>query len=152
MDLVKCNNKNISNNNIINVLLIEDLNGDAKAITRALNHNIEQDGLNILRAARLQEGIKILGESPVDVILLDLSLPDAKDVKAVVELNFLYPNIPIIVISDQSDERMIQRVLANGAKSFLPKSESSGMLIKKSIDQVIDEKHHHTNKPVLANA
>jgi DNA-binding NarL/FixJ family response regulator len=128
-----------NNNKQISVLLIEDLVGDAKAITRALSYgDIEQD-YNILRAVRLQEGIKLLNDNKIDVILLDLSLPDAKDIKAVVELNNLFPNIPIIVLSDQSDDRVITRAINNGASKYLPKSEASGILIRKIIDQVILE-------------
>jgi DNA-binding NarL/FixJ family response regulator len=119
------------------VLLVEDLVGDATAITRALSYSEASAGLEIKRATRLQESINAIQQNKIDVVLLDLSLPDAKDIKAVVELNRLFPTLPIIVISDQSDERIIKRALDNGACKFLSKSESSGILIRKTINDVL---------------
>lgn len=126
---------------IISILLIEDLVGDAKAITRAISNNEFDHDFQITTASRLKHGIEILKKSKINVILLDLSLPDAKDIKAVTELNNLFPQIPIIVLSDQSDENLISRALSNGATKFLTKNEATGILIRKVIDQVIIEQN-----------
>jgi DNA-binding NarL/FixJ family response regulator len=91
----------------------------------------------ISRTAKLQETIELLHKNKFDVILLDLSLPDAKDIKALVAIRELFPDIPIIILSDQSDELTIQRTMIKGASSFLTKSEASGVLIRKKIDDVI---------------
>lgn len=132
------NETNVSERQIA-VLLIEDLNGDAKAITQALAYSKITQGLDLVRVVRLQDGIATLNERNFDIILLDLSLPDAKGIKAVVELHRSFPNIPIIVLSDLSDERVIQRALENGAKKFLVKGECSGIVIKQAIYQVMNQ-------------
>lgn len=119
-------------------LLIEDLNGDAKAITQALSYSKVSENMEIIRAVRLKEGIKILNESKVDIVLLDLSLPDSRDIKGVVEINKNFPNIPIIVLSDQSDEKTIQRAISNGAHKFLVKGECNGTVMKNAICEVLD--------------
>ncbi|AIL65380.1 Swarming motility regulation protein rssB [Rickettsiales bacterium Ac37b] len=127
----------------ISLLLIEDLIGDAKAITKALAYQESRNYFNIVTAHRLKDSINILNSEKIDIILLDLSLPDAKDIKALVELKALFPSMPIIVISDHSDERMINRVMENGADYFLSKSESSGIIIKKAINEVLSCKFHN---------
>ncbi|MFN7039231.1 MAG: response regulator [Alphaproteobacteria bacterium] len=124
----------------ISALLIEDLNGDAKAITQALNYSKISKTMDMTRASRLKEGLKILAENKIDVVLLDLSLPDAKGIKGVVELNNTYPMIPIIVLSDQSDEKIIVRALENGARKFLVKGECNGKVIKNAIYEVLSIK------------
>ena len=129
-------------NDNVCALLIEDLNGDAKAITQALTYSKIAHGIHMLRATRLMEGIEILRDNAhsVDIVLLDLSLPDAKGVKAVVELRRLFPKTPVIVLSDQSDERVIQSALEHGADKFLVKGECSGIVIKQHIFQAIAER------------
>jgi DNA-binding NarL/FixJ family response regulator len=131
---------NTENQSKIRVLLIEDITGDAHAITRAISYGDIDQFYNFTRATRLNEGIDLLKQNNFDVILLDLSLPDAKDIKSVVEIKVLFPDVPIIVLSDQSDERVIQRALLNGASKFLPKSEASGVLIRKIIEKAIADK------------
>jgi DNA-binding NarL/FixJ family response regulator len=124
----------------ITILLIEDITGDAKAITRAIAYGDIEQYYEVMRVARLKEGMEVLKNANIDAVLLDLSLPDARDIKAVVEINTLHPEIPIIVLSDQADSRVIQRALLNGAYKFLPKSEASGVLIRKAIEDAIKSK------------
>jgi DNA-binding NarL/FixJ family response regulator len=124
----------------ITILLIEDMTGDAQAITRAISYGDIEKYYLIIRVTRLKEGMEALKNNNIDAVLLDLSLPDARDIKAVVEINTLYPNTPIVVLSDQSDSRIIQRALLNGASKFLPKSETSGVLIRKAIEDAIKSK------------
>lgn len=123
----------------IGVLLVEDVNGDAQAITRAICYGDDDAIYSVTLVQRLKEGLRILSnsENKIDIILLDLSLPDAKDIKGLVEINVLYPEVPIIIISDQTDERVIRRAMLNGANRFLSKNEASGMLIKKIIADTI---------------
>ncbi|MFV9875084.1 MAG: response regulator [Rickettsiales endosymbiont of Dermacentor nuttalli] len=128
----------------ISLLLIEDLVGDAKAITKALTYQGENNNFNIMTANRLKDGITLLNTNNIDIILLDLSLPDAKDIRALVELKSLFPSIPVIVISDHSDERTINRAMDSGADYFLSKSESSGLVIKKAIEEVLNYRYHNT--------
>jgi DNA-binding NarL/FixJ family response regulator len=124
-------------NSSVSVLLVEDITGDAQAITRAILYGDIEQYYQVKRAARLTECLEVLSANQIDIILLDLSLPDAKDIKAVVEIRVLFPQTPIIVLSDQSDERIIKRALLNGANSFLPKSQASGVLIRKIIDDTL---------------
>ncbi len=124
-------------NTSISVLLVEDITGDAQAITRAILYGDIEQYYQVMRAARLTECLEILSSHKVDIVLLDLSLPDAKDIKALVEIRVLFPATPVIVLSDQSDDRVIKRALLNGANSFLPKSQASGVLIRKIIDETL---------------
>jgi len=122
------------------ILLIEDITGDAQAIIRSISYGDINQHYEIIRVSRLREAMGVLEEEQIQVVLLDLSLPDAKDIKALVEIKVLFPMVPVIVISDQSDDRVIQRAKLNGASEFLSKSETSGVLIRKTIDRVISEK------------
>jgi DNA-binding NarL/FixJ family response regulator len=122
----------------IAVLLIEDMNSDADAIHYAVS-KMKIKNVYFKRVSRLQEGLSALAESKYDIVLLDLSLPDARGINAVIELNNKFPQVPIIIVSDQSDENIIKRALSSGAKKFLIKSECSGLIIEHNIRELTKE-------------
>jgi len=60
------------------------------------------------------------GAAP-DVILLDLNLPDVNGLDGLMRLRDRAPDLPIIVVSSMSDNRMIRATLQAGANGFVPK-------------------------------
>ncbi len=59
-----------------------------------------------------------------DVVLLDLSLPDARGFDGLLELRGLFPKIPIVVVSALEDPRIVREVMSYGASGFIPKAAS----------------------------
>jgi len=124
----------------ISVLLIEDSKTDAAAITKAVLHGESFYNFRISRKDSLEEGLGLLKNSPVDAVLLDLNLPDAKGLKAVNEVHQAFPDLPIVVLSGYSDMDLIHQALRSGVQEFLIKGECSGMNIRQSIYQAIVRK------------
>lgn len=72
----------------------------------------------------------------VDLLLLDLQMPDTFGFGALVYVRGRYPDIPVLVISANDKPDIIQRALTYGARGFLPKS--SGIdTIADAINQVL---------------
>jgi len=124
----------------ISVLLIEDSQPDATAITKAMIYGESLYNFKITHKNSLSEGLSFLDSSPVDVMLLDLNLPDAKNLKAIDEVHRLFPDLPIVVISGYSDMDIVHQALHKGAQEFLIKGECSGAVIRQSIYQAIVRK------------
>lgn len=124
----------------IAVLLVEDSAGDAAAITKAMVYGESLYNFNITRKDSLAAGLGYLDAQQVDVLLLDLNLPDAKEMKAIDEVHGLFPEIPIVVISGYSDIDIVHQALHSGAQEFLVKGECSGIAIRQSIYQAIARK------------
>jgi DNA-binding NarL/FixJ family response regulator len=122
------------------VLLIEDSMEDGAAITKACVEGEMCYDFKIVRRYSLEGGMDYLKASHVDVVLLDLGLPDARDLKAVERIHTLLPGLPIVVISGYSSVEMIQRALKSGAQEFLVKGESSAATIRQSMYQAIARK------------
>ena len=125
----------------IRVLMVEDSSGDAAAMTKAL---VVHDDLHynfcVTRAKTLAKGTSFLQQNRVDVVLLDLGLPDARDLEAVTEIHTLCPDTPIVVISGYSNINIIHGVMRSGAQEFLVKGECSNAAIRQSIYQAIARK------------
>ena len=124
----------------ITVLLIEDSMEDGVAITKACVEGEMYYDFKIVRRYTLEGGLDFLMSSHVDVVLLDLGLPDARELKAVNRIHNLYPDMPIVIISGYSNVDMIHEALKNGAQEFLIKGESSASTIRQSMYQAIARK------------
>lgn len=63
-----------------------------------------------------------LDPAGIDLVLLDLSMPDAQGFSGLFLLQAQYPTIPVAIISAQDSTSTIHRAIAYGASGFLPKS------------------------------
>ncbi len=129
----------------INVLLIEDSLEDGVAITKVLFENEMFYYFRVIRKYTLEGGLELLKNDNFDVVLLDLGLPDARELKAVKEIHRLYPDVPIVILSGYSNITLIQEALQSGAQEFLVKGESSAAVIRQSIYQAIARKKIETS-------
>jgi two-component system invasion response regulator UvrY len=66
----------------------------------------------------------------LDILLLDLNLPDRSGLEVLKDLQTSFPSIKILVLSMHPEHRFAQRVIQSGAKGYLVKEESPEMLTK----------------------
>ena len=88
----------------------------------------------------LRSGMERLDRSQVDVVLLDLSLPDCAGLRGFIELRSHAPQVPIIVLSDADDDSMAVQSVHEGAQDFLVKGRMNGHLLTRSILYGIERK------------
>jgi len=105
---------------IARALIVDDhpLFCDALALTlRALAGVGEVETANTLGAALA----RIEGGQGLDLVLLDLDLPDVEGLDGLLRLRAVAPDVPVLVVSSMADPRLIEAALAAGAKGFVPK-------------------------------
>ena len=122
------------------VLLIEDSSADATELTKSVLYGESLYNFQIIRKASLSDALHFLKSTTVDVVLLDLNLPDAKELRAIEEVHSTHPELPIVVISGYSDMNIIHNALRGGAQEFLIKGECSGSVVRQSMYQAIVRK------------
>jgi DNA-binding NarL/FixJ family response regulator len=82
-----------------------------------------QRGVVVLEAADSQQAFAIIAGNPdIELILLDLTLPDRDGLSVLTELRERYPAISVVVVSALQDRANVQKVLDLGAAGFIPKS------------------------------
>ncbi|MCF6366754.1 MAG: response regulator transcription factor [Bacteroidales bacterium] len=91
-----------------------------------------------------EELFKSLNNNIPDVILLDISMPGISGVEISKILSDKYPQIQILIISMNTDERTILSALKVGIKGFLPKDTSKEELIKAIISVNIGNEYFGT--------
>lgn len=121
----------------IHVLLIEDNPGDARLITEELTHG-RRDIFDLERVARLGEGLRRLEGNHVDVVLLDLSLPDSHGLATLSQVREHAPQTPIVVLTGLDDEDMAMNAMKEGAQDYLLKEQITPDALSRSIRYAIE--------------
>ena len=124
-------------NKEIRALLIEDSLDVARLIREELK-DIPYSNIDIEVADRLKDGIDIIKGGDVDVILLDLSLPDSQGYNTFVRAHVHASQIPIVVLSGNSDEVLAIKTIQAGAQDFLVKGELDAEVLVRSIYYAIE--------------
>src|SRR6187401_3101652 len=87
------------------VLLIEDSAGDRFLLREMIERDCARF-LVALVADTLASGIAMAREGGVDLVLLDLTLPDAHGLETFVRLHEVIPHVPVLVLSESDDEEL----------------------------------------------
>jgi DNA-binding response OmpR family regulator len=122
----------------IRVLLIEDNREHAELLTRLLALS-EFPKFRVVAATTLALGLAKLGGGE-DIILLDLSLPDAQGVETFRRANEAAPNVPIVILSGVSDVTLSIETVQAGAQDYLVKGHVDTHLLLRSIQYAIERK------------
>ncbi|MCP3886201.1 MAG: response regulator, partial [Propionibacteriaceae bacterium] len=120
----------------LTVLLIEDNPGDARLIQEALS-DLTDMSLSIVLADRLSHGVDRLAAGDVDLVLLDLSLPDSDWQETLKAVHRRSPFVPIIVLTGIEDELVANQAVEEGAQDFLIKGEVDARSLERAIRYAI---------------
>ena len=112
---------------LVSVLVIED----EPDIRKTIDYNLSKESYKVIQAASIAEGEKAIAENDIDVVILDLMLPDGsgltlcRDIKS----NSRTKDIPIIILTAKADE--VDRVVGFelGADDYVIKPFSVRELI-----------------------
>jgi diguanylate cyclase (GGDEF)-like protein len=128
----------------IAVLLIEDDSNDALLIQRYLS-NTRRGPYEVNHADRLRAGLDLLNRNSVDIVLLDLELPDAHGLSSFDQVHALVPHIPVIVMTGHDDDDVAVEAVQRGAQDFLTKGKVDGGLLQRAISYAIERNKLLTN-------
>jgi len=117
---------------VVRILLVEDNQGDARLLQEFLR---EVTGLRtqLRHVTKLADAEVILRQGDVDVLLLDLSLPDAHGIETVKRADAAAPLMPIVVMTGLDDEGTALRAMQVGAQDYLVKGQVDGQILSRAI-------------------
>jgi DNA-binding NarL/FixJ family response regulator len=80
--------------------------------------------------ATLEAGLaRAAGPVAPDLVLLDLGLPGCEGIDAITRFRMQFPQLPVVVLSANSDRDSILGVLDSGANGFIPKTSKPEVII-----------------------
>lgn len=121
----------------IKVLLVEDNPADARIVQEELSENLDTF-FELITAETLADALSKIAESEVDLILLDLSLPDSSGLETFSNISKNARSIPIVVLSGMKDEALALAAVGKGAQDYLVKNEIDCQLLVKTIKYSIE--------------
>jgi len=130
------------------VLLIEDNPADAQLITEILREE-PGNAINIRHADNMARGLEALERGGIDVVLLDLTLPDSSGHETFAMLAKYVPTMPVIVLTGMDDQAMAIQIVQEGAQDYLVKSLVDYTMLARSIRYSIERKRTLLQKDLL---
>lgn len=121
------------------ILIADDHPLFRDAIKSALHGQINGGAADttMLDAGDFNEAMTVLdGEPDLDLLLLDLTMPGASGLSALVAVRAGYPAVPVVVVSAHDDPSTVRRALDLGASGFISKSSDMDT-IRQSVKSVL---------------
>jgi two-component system cell cycle response regulator len=110
-------------------MLLVQKDGDGKLV-----HELTKAGdgrLEVESATELGEALRRLSRGGIDVVLLELSLPDSEGMSTFERTNAFAPEVPVVVLTDGYDEELAVSTVQAGAQDYLVKgSADSGEIVR----------------------
>ncbi len=113
---------------------------DELSIRRMLGYVLSKTQYNVLMACDAKEALERLAEHPVNVMLLDVAMPNMDGITLLQQLRMMpsYNTLPVIMLTASTDELKRARALDAGASMFLNKFVKPSELVK-MIDQTVQK-------------
>jgi sigma-B regulation protein RsbU (phosphoserine phosphatase) len=125
----------------LRILLVEDNPGDARLLVEGLK---EPDVPHVLlHCERLSDAVQHLHgdrKGSIDVVILDLSLPDAQGLDGVQQIRRVAPRMPIVVHTSLEDDAVAFRAVEQGAQDYLVKGKAEGSVLVRALRYAIERK------------
>jgi DNA-binding NarL/FixJ family response regulator len=84
----------------------------------------------VFESSTLNGGLKILqNECGIDIVLLDLALPDGSGLDGIAMIRVEHPDVPVVVLSASDDKSTVLAALDHGAVGYIPKSSSFNVML-----------------------
>ncbi len=128
---------------VINVLHIEDNAAYSRLIQEYL-HEEDAAHVNVFNCAKISEALSFIERNPVDVILLDLSLPDSTGIQSVNLIHKRAPDKALVVLTGTNNEETGFKAVQLGAQDFLVKDFCEGGTLLKTIRYAMERQRIET--------
>ena len=104
------------------------------------DHSLIRTGLRLLlqdnpsyhvacEAGSAEEALSLLRQNPVDLMILDISMPGMGGLECITEARRICPRIRIIMLSMHESDSYIRKAMTLGANGYIPKSSADDELL-----------------------
>lgn len=118
----------------VHVLLVEGDPDYARAVRDALNGTV----FTVEWVRRLSAGIQRLTRKDIDVVLLDLFLPDSEGIETFVRLSETAHSVPILILTPSEGEDIAREAVHRGARDYLFERHLDGYSLPRALTNILD--------------
>jgi signal transduction histidine kinase len=124
-------------NGALQILLIEDNVADARLL-REMFSKEKPGSFEFTHFLRMMEALNHLATNDVDVVLLDMGLPDAHGMDTVRLTRAAAPGVPVIVLTGLDDEAVAAEAMKEGALDYLIKGQIENRALPRALRHAIE--------------
>jgi DNA-binding NarL/FixJ family response regulator len=118
-----------------NILIVDDHPLMREGIATALDSEMD---LNVCaQADSAEDAIEMVGDEAPDLAIIDISLPGMNGVELIKEMQVLYPDVLLLVVSRHDEDLYAERVIRAGAKGYVMKQEGKAVIVK-AVRRILD--------------
>ena len=111
----------------IRILLIDD---EAQFVA-TMAKRLRKRGFSVLEADSGREGLRQLDGDPVDVVVLDVGMPDMDGIQVLREIKMHFPRVQVLMLTGHADMEVAISGMAMGAFDYLMKPVELDVLVGK---------------------
>jgi Flp pilus assembly CpaE family ATPase len=123
--------------NRLSVLLVEDDPDYATLVQQWLDGAGHDSGFALNWTESLSSAMTRLARGGIDIVLLDLGLPDSHGIETFLALRSRCSGVPVIVLSSADSEPMALETIRHGGEDYLVKSTCTGALLVRNISHAV---------------
>jgi signal transduction histidine kinase len=121
----------------LEVLVVEDNAGDARLL-REMFSKEKPGSFNLTHLLRMSEALVHLQKGGVDIVLLDMGLPDGHGLDTVRRAQAVAPGVPVIVLTGLDDEALAAEAMKEGAQDYLIKGQIESRALPRALRHAIE--------------
>jgi signal transduction histidine kinase len=132
----------------LQVLLVEDNAGDVRLL-REMFSKEKRDAFQLTHLLRMSEAETHLAKGGVDIILLDLGLPDGHGLDTVRRAHAAAPEVPVIVLTGLDDEALAAEAMNAGAQDYLIKGQIENRALPRALRHAVERHRMRTETDLI---
>lgn len=133
----------------LRILVVEDNPADV-LLLREMFSNERPGSYELMHLPRLGLALNHLAKGEVDIVLLDLGLPDGDGLEIVRRVRAVAPHVPLVVLTGRDDDAVVAEAMLEGAQDYLVKGQIEQRALPRALCHAI-ERFSLLNKAALAN-
>jgi diguanylate cyclase (GGDEF)-like protein len=124
----------------LRLVLVEHDEADARLIRELVAEAVGEEPPALDHYERLEDALLRLVAPGVSCLLLDLSLPDARGLEALIRVRKVAPDVPIVVLAERGDQALGVAAVHEGAQEYLVKGQVTSEGVARGIRFAIERK------------
>jgi|HubBroStandDraft_4_1064222.scaffolds.fasta_scaffold92994_2 Flp pilus assembly CpaE family ATPase len=138
--------------NRLSVLLVEDDPDYATLVQQWLDGSGHDPGFVLSWTESLSSALSRLARGGIDIVLLDLGLPDSRGIETFLVLRSRCSGVPVIVLSSADSEPMALQTIRHGGEDYLVKSTCTRELLVRNISHAVVRHRRQTEARAAGDA
>jgi signal transduction histidine kinase/DNA-binding response OmpR family regulator len=130
------NDQMMSPKDTMAVLVVDDNPGDRDLVSAYLEETRSEYLVSC--APSLTSALDFLSKNDVDVVLLDLGLPDSQGIQTFRRFHETVPDLPIVVMTGLDDDRVGIEAVRRGAQDYLVKGHTAPEVLNRSLRYAVE--------------